>query len=481
MGRWSAYAGPSSDDGRLDLDDLDRPADLDVIGAGSPTYADRVRDLLRSTGVTPWMRRHRAAMVALALAVTVVAVAGGAWWIRRPEPLPAAPLALAKATGPDPTSTVEPDPVTGLAVGVTQLLTVMSAERPGVGVVVLGLAGPGLRDADDDRAVALDPARPGLAVLASARLDCSTPEATTLALAARPDDYGVVLRRTDPGGEVRVDRVPLVGSPTLAEVVRSACLQIAAGRDLEIGAISATAVPDVVAVDLDVEISNTSPRQWTGLRVSPAAQPELTNGGPPAELTPGATGHLVARIWPQDCARPAESIEAGLPVRADLGPDGSIPGAAPGSSTFSMRLPESATTAVEQALLAACGTQLPRLTVDSVTSVVTGVGSSAGVLDLAVTVEAPGAAYVEAEQIGALVVGQLSARVFPVPVIQGRAQLDLRWILPPCAVVQRGGRPELKITLAGALRRPYLLPLRGAPLRASMTTLCGDEVAQRLS
>lgn len=481
MGERSAYAGPSSDDGRLDLDDLDRPADLDVIGTDSATVGERLRDLLRSAGVTPWLRRHRTAMVALVLAVTVAAVAGSAWWIRRPEPLPATPLALAKATGPDPTSGVEFDPALDRAVGVTQLLTVTSAERPGVGVVVLGLAGPGLRGADDDRAVALDPARPGLAVLASARLDCATPEATTLALAARPDDYGVVLRRTAPGGEVRVDRVPLVGSLTLAAAVRSACLQIAAERDLEIGVISGTALPDSVAVDLDVEISNTSPRQWTGLRVSPAAQPELTNGGPPVELTPGATGHLVARIWPQDCARPAEAIEAGLPLRVDLGPDGSIPGAAPGSPTFAMRLPESATTAVEQSLLAACGTELPRLTVESVTSVVTGVGSSAGVLDLAVTVEAPAAAYVEAEQIGALVVGQLSARVFPVRVTEGRARLDLRWILPPCAVVQRGGRPELRITLAGALRRPYLLPLRSAPLRAAVATLCGDEVAAILT
>ncbi len=481
MGERSAYAGPSSDDGRLDLDDLDRPADLDVIGTDPATVGERWRDLMRSAGVTPWLRRHRTAMVALALAVTVAAVAGGAWWIRRPDPLPAAPLALAKATGPDPTSTVEPDPVTGRAVGVTQLLTVTSAERPGVGVVVLGLAGPGLRDADDDRAVALDPARPGLAVIASARLDCATPEATTLALAARPDDYGVVLRRTAPGGEVRVDRVPLVGSLTLAAAVRSACLQIAAERDLEIGAISGTALPDSVAVDLDVEISNTSPRQWTGLRVSPAAQPELTNGGPPVELTPGATGHLVARIWPQDCARPAEAIEAGLPLRVDLGPDGALPATARSRSSFTLVLPGSATNAVEDALRVACGTEPPRLSVEAVTSVVTGAGSSAGVVDVTVSVEAPESTYVEAEQIGALVVGQLSARVFPVRVTEGTARIDVRWILPACSILARGGQPELRVTLVGERRRPFLLPLQGASLRAAVATLCGDEVAAILT
>ena len=54
---------------------------------------------------------------------------------------------------------------------------------------------------------------------------------TTAALQSGPGDYALDLQRTAPGGDVRTDRVPLVGSATLVDLVHRACLQIAADRD----------------------------------------------------------------------------------------------------------------------------------------------------------------------------------------------------------------------------------------------------------
>ena len=86
----TAYPSGSGLDGRLDLDDLDAPLDLDVIGAGSdgPLLSEHVRRLLESSGIAPFVRRHRAVVVAAGLLTALVLGSAGWWWISRPVPLP---------------------------------------------------------------------------------------------------------------------------------------------------------------------------------------------------------------------------------------------------------------------------------------------------------------------------------------------------------------------------------------------------------
>ncbi|MFN8168317.1 MAG: hypothetical protein U0S36_06005 [Candidatus Nanopelagicales bacterium] len=462
-------------DGRLDLDDLDvGPTSLDVLGDDEPRLGERVAARLESAGVTPWLRRHRPVLAGVAVVTALALVVAGTWWVRRPPPLPSTVRLLAKVTGPDPTAEVRTDPA-GHPASVTQALSLTTAERPGVEVAV-ALAGPGL-STPVEAYVVMDRSRPDASVTLDAGLDCATPEATTAVLGAGIDDYVVQVRRTAPEGETRVDPVPIIGTRTLAQLVRRSCLQLAADRDLRATSVTAATVPGVVAADIDVAVTNASTREWSGLRISPGAMPTVINNGARSDLGAGQSGHVLARLWPQDCGDPTAAIATGLPVQADLGPDGNPPSTSLGSPGFRLALPAQAQQTVAQALVAACGTELPRLTIDRVRLRNGGEGGLAGVLDLGVTIEAPDADHVEAEAAGAFAVGQLTALESPVAVRDGRATLRLRWTLPACPVVQRAGRATLAVTLAGDPRRPYLLPLRGDELRTYLTRLCGDETA----
>jgi len=81
----AAYPLDRSLDGRLDLDDLDAPLDLDVIGAGDdrPRISERLCRLLETAGVGPFVRRHRVPLVAGVLTAALVAGAGVQWWVDR--------------------------------------------------------------------------------------------------------------------------------------------------------------------------------------------------------------------------------------------------------------------------------------------------------------------------------------------------------------------------------------------------------------
>ena len=464
-------------DGHLDLDDLDLATSLDVVGDDEPRLGELIAARLESAGVTPFLRRHRIVLAATASVVVLALVAGGVVWLRRPVPLPADPRVLVKVSGPDPTAVVEWDDATGRPVGVVQELSLISAERTGVSVEI-ALVGPGIAPADrPDSYLTVDRSTPDAVVDVRAVLDCATPEATTAVVGAGVDDYAVQVRRTAPEGEVRIDRVPMIGALALVGAVRAGCLQVAADRDLTVSAASASPVPAAVAANLDLTITNTSPRRWVGLRVSLGVSPQVVSAGPTPDLEPGTTGHLLVRVWPDDCADPTRALAAGLAVRPGLGPDGNPDTGSLPTPTVLLRLPESARQAVVRAVAASCGTDVPRLTVDSAQLWRAAQGGRAGTIDLRVTVEAEDARTLEAEAVGSLVVGQLAALAFPVPVRDGRARLDLRWELPGCAAVLRGDRPRLTVTLVGEQRRPYLLPLRGDDLRLVLARLCGDEVA----
>lgn len=467
----------SSYDGHLDLDDLDLATSLDVVGDDEPRLGELIAARLEAAGITPWLRRHRLLLSATAVVVVLAMVAGGVVWLRRPVPLPRDPRVLVKVSGPDPTAVVELDETTGRPVGVTQQLSLTTAERPGV-VIEVALAGPGLSPVDESRGwTVVDRSQADDVFAVDGRLDCSTPESTTAVVGAGADDYGLQVRRTAPEGEVRTERVPVVGALALVGAVRAGCLQIAADRDLAVTSAVATPVPGTAAATLDLTVANRSPRRWMGLRVSLAASPLVVGAGPAADLEPGTTQHLVARVWPDDCADPARALERGLPVRPELGPDGNPDAGTLPTPTVQLALPDSARVDVVRAVQATCGTDVPLLTVESARMRSGAQGGRAGTVDLRVAVEADDARRLDAEAVGSLVVGTLAAARFPVPVRDGVARLDLTWQLPGCEAVLRAGRPRLTVTLQGGTARPYLLDLRGDDLRVVLARLCGDEVA----
>lgn len=467
----------SSYDGHLDLDDLDLATSLDVVGDDEPRLRELIAARLEAAGVTPWVRRHRLPLSATAAVVVLALVAGGVVWARRPVPLPGEPRVLVKVSGPDPTAVVETDGTTGRPVGVRQDLSLTTAERPGV-VIQVALAGPGLAPVDESLGwTVVDRSRADDAFALDGRLDCATPESTTAVVGAGPGDYGLQVRRTAPEGEVRTERVPIIGALALVGAVRAGCLQVAADRDLAVTAAVATPVAGAAAATLDLTVTNSSPRRWMGLRVSLAGSPLVVGAGPAADLEPGTTAHLVARVWPDDCADPARALERGLPVRPELGPDGNLDTGSVPTPTVHLALPDSARVDVVRAVQATCGTGIPRLTVESARLRAGAQGGRAGTVDVRVAVEAEDARRLEAEAVGSLVVGTLAAARFPVPVREGVAHLDLTWQLPGCEAVLRAGRPRLTVTLQGSTSRPYLLDLRGDDLRLVVARLCGDEVA----
>jgi hypothetical protein len=466
----------SSYDGHLDLDDLDLATSLDVVGDDEPRLGELIAARLEAAGVTPWLRRHRLPLSATAVVVVVALVTGGVVWARRPAPLPSDPRVLVKVSGPDPTAVVETDPATGRPVGVAQALNLTTAERTGVTIEV-ALAGPGIAAVDDAGWTSVDRSRADAGLDLHGRLDCATPESTTAVVGAGPDDYALQVRRTAPEGEVRTERVPVIGALALVGAVRAGCLQVAADRDLAVTAAVATPVPGSAAATLDLTVANSSPRRWMGLRVSLAASPLVVGAGPAADLEPGTTQHLVARVWPDDCADPARALERGLPVRPELGPDGNPDTGTLPTPTVQLALPDSARVDVVRAVQATCDTRIPQLTVESARMRSGAQGGRAGTVDLRVAVQADDARRLDAEAVGSLVVGTLAAVRFPVPVRDGVAHLDLRWQLPGCEAVLRAGRPRLTVTLQGGTARPYLLDLRGDDLRVVLARLCGDEVA----
>jgi hypothetical protein len=464
--------GGSPYDGRLDLDDLDLVTSLEVVGEDQPTLSENVADALRRLDARRRVSEHRAVAAGVVVAVVAATVGAGAWWVTRPEPLPdtAQVRVLVSAERPD----AELLPSAQAPTSVAQRLDVTTSERPGVEVAV-ALTGPGLREPGESDAVVVGRAGPQSTLVASAALDCTAPLATDRALSATPDDYALVVRRTAPEGETRTEPVPFAGAASLADSVRRACMQVAADRDLLVRDVAVVRVARQIAVDVDVTLTaDAGAPVWRGLRTSPAATPSIVSRGADLTLEPGATGHLVARIWPFDCSRPSSALDDGLPLVSDLGLYGLARSSPP---VLSLALPVAAQSAVDEALRSVCGTQHPRILSMRADLRQGSSGTNAGVVDLDLRLDARDATLVDATVAGALVPGGLEVRRTQVPVRDGEATLSLRWTLPTCTVVQRSGTPQVTLTLVGDERRPYLLDLVGDGLRSIVTRLCGDEVA----
>ena len=147
-------------DGRLDLDDLDAPLDLESIGDDhdDPYLSERVRAWLDEKGVLAWVRRHRV-VLASASAVAIVAVSiAGISYARRPVPLPAQPRLVLTSSGAD-ADQVQVD-TTSRPRTLTLSVVLTSAEARGVTMRLVGLTGPGLVDNPDGFQEDVDPSQP---------------------------------------------------------------------------------------------------------------------------------------------------------------------------------------------------------------------------------------------------------------------------------------------------------------------------------
>ena len=403
---------------------------------------------------------------------------GGVGVLRRPAPLPAEPRVLVKASGPDPTAQVEVDAATGRPTGVAQNLSVTTAEQPGVRVEV-ALAGPGISAAER------------LAIFRSR--SARQPDSLVPGVHGQP---GLRDAREHHGGggrdgrrlrrrmcDVRGPRARcastarrVIGALALVGGARR-CLQVAADRDLAVTRSSAAAgAPGVVAADLDVTVSNTSPRRWLGLRVSLAASPQVVNAGRAADLEPGTTGHLVARVWPDDCADPtprspaaSRSDPASPPTDLDTG---SLP-----TPTLRLPLPPGAGTAVARALAARVRTEPPRLTVDRARRSGGGRLERRRARHRRHASPRRRAAYVEAEAVGTMRRGPALRVALPGP--GARRPGAARPALVAARLRRRAARGPAPPDRDSRRRAAPSLPARAARRRAAPRPqpVCGNDVA----
>ena len=440
----SASHSPSRLDGRLDLDHLDAPLDLDVIGADpdGTLLSERVRDLLESTGISPFVRRHRVPLVAGGLVAALVLGSAGYWWISRPVPLPDLPLLLVKTSGADQEqTTLAADD--GRVVGLTLHVAVASVERRGVSVQLLALAGPGLSAPTNGPVSVVDTGTTDSVSAVSAAIDCATPASADAAIAAEPEDFGVVVRRMAPEGEQRDDRIPLVGAQHLALVVRSTCLQALADRELSVRSVTATPLEGLAAADVVLRVASTGPHVWTGLRTSTRALPWFINGNPSADLEPGGVVSLKTRLWLQDCADPSAAMAEGIPLRTAFTPEDAEPNAPDNlGNTFALRPGSAARELVDRAFAATCSNRVPAAVVTQAIVHNGGSETSAGTLELTLRVRADGDGIMEVAQGGSRAGGILKPTFNPVHIVDGVGELQASWELPLCSDLVPAGVPS---------------------------------------
>ena len=478
----SAPYSSSRLDGRLDLDHLGAPLDLDVIGTDpdGTLLSERVRDLLESTGVAPFVRRHRASLVAGGLVLALVVGSAGYWWLARPVPLPDLPQILVKTSGADrEQATLRAGD--GSVVGLTLDVAVASVERRGVSVQLLSLAGPGLAAPTSGRVSLVDTGVTDSVSTVSAAIDCATPASADAAIAAEPDDFGVVVRRMAPEGEQRDDRVPLVGAQHLAQVVRSTCLQALADRELSVRSVTAKPLAGLAAADLVMRVASTGPHVWTGLRTSTRGLPWLINGSPAADLEPGGVVAIKTRLWLQDCANPSAVMAEGILLRTAFTPEDAEPNAADNlGNTFALQPGSAARELVDRAFATTCSDRVPAAVVTQAIVHEGGNDTSAGTLELTLRVRADGASIMEVAQGGSRAGGLLKPAYNPVHLVDGVGVLQASWELPLCSDLVPAGVPEFAVNVFGVDSkdgegRPYLMPLSGDELRVALVRVCGAE------
>jgi hypothetical protein len=237
-------------EGRLELDELGSVVDgASTIGSGPPdlvagndavTWAER----LEASGVSAWVRRHRAAAVIGPMSVLLTAGGLAAWRLGQPPEY-----------DPKIVATVSEAPTEYLATAATGLvhddLNVVSLHvepRAGEAISVLGITGPGVRASRASAGAAkTGPTIDDIYLVAG----CDDPRAIT----ATADDYAVTVRRTDAYGRAAHGslRLPTATGARLAAAAAQTCFQAQVSDSLDVSRVAL--VPDVAHRTISARIT----------------------------------------------------------------------------------------------------------------------------------------------------------------------------------------------------------------------------------
>jgi hypothetical protein len=211
---------PVAGDGRLELDELggiiDHASTLDpgshaevVGGVESPSWGER----LESAGVTPWVRRHRAAVASVTAAALLVVGAGVVWQRTRPEPLDM--TVAVTATDADSNEVQVTD------TGALSYDYDLSPARPGDSVRTAGLIGPGIASSFGD--TSRDPRPRTVTDAVYVVPGCDDPALDD----AKANDYRILVERTDAAGHVAFGAIdaPAGSQAHWPQALRSRCVQ----------------------------------------------------------------------------------------------------------------------------------------------------------------------------------------------------------------------------------------------------------------
>lgn len=468
-------------DGRLDLDDLDSGLDLEWIGDehDDPYLSERLRAWLDDKGVIAWAHRHRVVIAGAAAVLLVGGAVSGISYARRPVPLPAQPRLVLTSSGAD-ADQVRVDTAANPHT-LTLSVVLSSAEARGVTMTLLGLTGPGLVEDPGGVHEFVDPSQPDRALQTTAAIDCADPATFAAVLSSTPDDYGVAVRRNSPGGDSRVDTVPLRGGGRLLAVVKQQCMQSAADRQLVVRAVDLTALHDAVGLELSMTVGATSATAWNIERVVADPGSALTSSQGPTFASPDTPAVLTATLYASDCAHPLRDVADGIPIQA--APAGSTVDGGAGTQVL-LPLPRDARTRIVELLGTQCGASPVTAQIDQVLVHAGSTADSAGTLELRMRLSAAGVFVLPIADV-TTPAGRLHPDESPVNVTDGVATTAITWEVPPCVRLTRTGVPYLSVTAVvgnggQVIERPYVLALEGEQLRVGITSLCGDSVAARV-
>ncbi|MGE0818313.1 MAG: hypothetical protein AB7O74_06570 [Candidatus Nanopelagicales bacterium] len=283
-------------DGRLDLDDLggviehassiDEP--VDVVGEEpARTWGER----LERAGITPWLRRHRAAVAASTAAVLVVAIGATAWVRAQPPPWhePAYEMVPATLTTDSGTSVRTLDDGTAMAAYLVR------SEDPGATIAIDAIEGPGIRASSVGAPLATGNPR---ARLVRAVLGCDDDSLTST-----PDQYRMRLTATDAWGRSATTFAAIPsGGASWREAVIQNCWQQAIATSVKIGDVEAVVDEGSGALGLEVTLTSSIPGEVQASLEAFGAETAIVPTGYATTLPPGAVTTVSGRLDVWDCS-----------------------------------------------------------------------------------------------------------------------------------------------------------------------------------